>query len=182
MAYDDQAYVDAYRERGEFPVIHKHITALFRRHVKPETLAYDLGACTGLLSIAMQQFCHSVVGFEANAASLAKAPPMPAGVGLRHARLGPDDVQFLRWLETDMPHTVVMRRVLPEISGGSVQVAQRFIARLHEAEVQRLVIEGRVFSARTTHVLGNLSKEIEACSRHFTLAEVYHNCAALVRR
>ena len=71
MRFDDDSYIEAFYQRGEYPKIHNDIFHI--SHNLRDEIVLDLGSCTGLLSKRLSTRNKAVVGIEANANSFAKS-------------------------------------------------------------------------------------------------------------
>lgn len=182
MRFDDEEYVRAYRERGCFPAIHSDIAWLIERVIRAGAVrcAFDIGCCTGLLTARLASLgVPQAIGIDANARSLALAPRAD---GLVYHRMKIDArnlAPFEQLLTTYRPQLIVLRRVLPEISGGRLAHARRFAEALHRAAPRVVVLEGRVKSARSTHPLAGLEEELAVFRGLYVESGRSRNCAAL---
>lgn len=183
MAYDSQDYLDAYTARGELPVIHQGVNDLFAKYSPGHVAAIDFGASVGLLCAAMVRTVPKVIGLEGDPKSVARALRVP-GIRVQHFIVDASSVAAMAPLATVLqryqPTLCMMRRVLSEISQGKMDYAVRFIRFLGEHGVQKIVIQGRVYSARSTHPLPSTDAEIEACTAAgYHVIERVKECAVL---
>lgn len=184
MAFDSEQYVNAFVANREMPSIHEDITELIAKYPDADATAIDFGACTGLLSIAAARYFRRVVAVEANHRYLGRLPTC-----VEHASIHPITMrihrntlpELRRLLRAYTPKVAIMRRVLPEISGGEITFAEEFVHLLYDEGIDTLILEGRVFSSRATHPLASITQEIAACSKFYEVVERYKNCAAMQR-
>ncbi|MFD1145957.1 hypothetical protein [Saccharothrix hoggarensis] len=165
--FDAVSYVTAWSTGRRFPAIHNGIMSVVRAEIEPEDgVVLDLCSSTGLLSRQLADVGHyPVVAVEQpgpalqlgmNAGVYDELPVLP----LRIARdtLG----GLLAWVEERKVTTVVARRCFPELHDALGEEFATMAAGLVDAGVRRVVLEGRIFSARTTHSLGTASREVAA--------------------
>lgn len=170
--FDDPAYVDAWAKRGQFPHIHNGIVSLVRTEVEPagETVL-DLCSSTGLLARQLVDVGHyRVVALEQPGPAFDRGRQAGTydGIPVLAMRLEPDTVdEFLTWLKVERVTTVVARRCFPELHDALGDAFRTFAASLADAGVQRIVLEGRIASTRTTHRLGTAAREVAALAPHW---------------
>ncbi|WP_372672559.1 hypothetical protein [Amycolatopsis kentuckyensis] len=168
MRFDDPSYVDAWGRAGVFPRIHQGIV----QHVLTETEpvdghVLDLGACTGLLGrqLADNGFTVFAVQEPGPAHDLGRGRGVFDPIPVLDLRVTPDTIGTLvAWIEQVDVRTVIARRVFPELwdalggKAGFDQLAEG----LADAGVERIFLEGRAVSSRTTHPLGDAAREVAA--------------------
>lgn len=176
MRFDDPAYLDAYRDRGEFPRIHYIITRAALAVTEPGDLVMDLGACTGLITRALADKDRRVLAIEPSrrAVQLGKdygtwGGCMVSGIQVNRATV----MDVVRMARDQGVTTVVARRVFPEISESiGVDGVSDFAAALVDAGVRQFVVEGRVPNSRATNPLSNVGREVAALTKHLPSAEI----------
>lgn len=198
--FADRSLVRNYLETGTMPSIHDNIEVLLAKIPAAERRgAIDLGACTGLITVRAFKLGFSpVIGVEPRAVDVAVFDEhlKRAGCELCCRKINPMDPENLRWLSGVMLSngctTVIARRILPEILGGTVdshdphtvhpEAGDRLGKALLEGGATRIIVEGRVPSPRARHDLSSVEQEIVAMSRYWLVADRLKACAMLVPR
>lgn len=168
--FDSHDYLVEWRDKGQFPAIHEAIFTAAHEHTVKGEVIIDLGASTGLLSRHLKDHGREVIPVEPHAPSRARGAAYGTWAGMTvhanpiSAAAGVEPLRAL--LEDEMPSCIVARRVFPEIYESTELVRpgmwQAFLDVLEESSVSLIVLEGRKFSARTTHPLGHVEAEIAA--------------------
>ena len=181
MRFNDDDYLKAFAERGEYPKIHDDIYCL-DRYVKGLPVL-DLGCCTGLLTRRLVRTHDVIVGVECNEHYLEKA--------IRH-----DKIEYIN-MRVDFDtlpaladiikqrgiKCIYARRVFPEIyETGCSKLVTELIDLLHDCEVEYLVIEGRKSNKNAVNPLYNVEQEINALKGKYAVIKRYKNCAVMQRR
>lgn len=191
MRFDDPSYLEAWRDYGEFPHIHKPITDLALDVTERGETVMDLGACTGLITRRLLDAGRRVVAVEPSAKSvhLGRAFGTWEGAGLYEGGVTEESVIDLQTLVVAEGVTaVVARRVFPEVSDYiGVDGVSTFARVLVASGVTRFIIEGRLDSSRATHPLKNVELEIAAVTasldqlphRPFTVERHYRTMAVV---
>jgi hypothetical protein len=198
--FSDRQLVRDFLGDKKLPVIHDPIGSLMALIPEEERRGLlDLGACTGLLMKRARLLGFApVIGLEPkltdNAVFSQHLADSQSEMFNMYVRpLEPTVLTFI----ASMMHakgvtTVVARRVLPEILGGThpsgdinkvAQVAADALGRmLINGGATRLIIEGRVPSPRAKHDLSTVDKEIEVLSANWDVLARHKACALLVPR
>lgn len=179
--FDSEDYLTEWRDGRTFPPIHDGIYALAEKHLPLGETVVDLGACTGLLSRRLSDVLGlDVIAVEPHHASRLRGArygtwgdrihvhtlPISSKAGIGH---------FRTLLTVTKPTAIVARRVFPEIYESTELVEpgswDDFVAALNASTVTMIIVEGRKFSTRTTHPLGNLDLEIAALGPRWAVTE-----------
>lgn len=197
--YASTKWAEDYLATGVYPSIHDDVAlmlaAIPAHHRRG---AVDLGACHGLLSLRANGLGYSpVLGLEADGPSVAFYQTYLArpSVVLEQRTLQVLDAndmrRFIELLRSFAVTTVIARRVLPEILVDSLPkgsdtpadtalAGRAFTRALREAGVRFMVVEGRVYSKRSTHRLSRLDLELDAIGRDsWTVIERYRETVLL---
>lgn len=162
--FADQKHVDAFHDIGEYPRIHERITAAVRDHGGGRR-ALDLGACTGLLAHRIAQWCPEVHALEPNAEYRSRGVTHPRVTWHEHG-VTFDTLAWIGQLIAERGiRLVVARRVFPEI-GPAVTAAFADVAAV--AGIERIILEGRIPSRRSTDPLPDADAEVQALSATYT--------------
>lgn len=183
--FADHKYVYEFISEGRYPAIHDAIFGAVAANVKDVTAVMDLGACTGLLSARVaKELGLRVVAVEPNGDYIDRGIHTVSGV---------------RWLQTPVTAAtvgkvaraasengvglVMARRVLPEIAErGGIDTVTYLGHALREAGVHTIVLEGRVYSKRSTALLSHADAEVEALKEDFALVASQGNVRVLAAR
>jgi hypothetical protein len=158
--FDGQEYLDAYMAKGTYPAIHTPIVRLVRDHFSG-TRILDLCSSTGLLAAQLAER-FTVFAIEGNADAIARGVEAGtySGVVYRQKRLAPDAIPWLaEFIREHRIQGVVARRALPELDDAGISPGHLGVV-LHNAGAFELFIEGRVESARSTHRLSSVEREL----------------------
>jgi len=181
MRFDDDSYIEAFYQRGEYPKIHNDIFHI--SHNLRDEIVLDLGSCTGLLSKRLSTRNKAVVGIEANANSFAKSV---LGDNIIYYNLKVNDATLPRVKEILILHgvqTVYARRVFPELyDTGGLALVKKVCALFAEVGIQHIVIEGRQKTPNATNLLSNVDAECAIFSEHYRVIKTYKNCRILKLR
>ncbi len=181
MRFDDNSYIEAFLQRGEYPKIHDDIFHI-SRHLQDESVL-DLGSCTGLLSKRLSMRNESVVGIEANPSSYSKSIP---GENITYYNLKVEDQTLPLVKQIIIKHgiqTVYARRVFPELyNTGGVELVKKISALFAECGIRHIVIEGRIKTPKATNLLSNVDAECAVLSTHYQRIKTYKNCRILKLR
>jgi hypothetical protein len=168
--FDSHEYLIEWRDEGRYPAIHDAIFTAAHEHTVKGEVIIDLGASTGLLSRRLSEHGRTVVPVEPHGPSRARGAAYGTWGTMRvhanpiSAAAGVEPLRAL--LEDEVPSAIVARRVFPEIYESTELVRpgmwQAFLDVLEESSVTLIVLEGRKYSARTTHPLGHVDREIAA--------------------
>lgn len=169
MRFDDPEYVAAWRRDGTFPRIHDGIVQQVLTETEPgDGPVLDLGACTGLLGRQLVGHGYQVYALQepgpAHDLGVTEGVYDPIPV-LRLKLTGPLSLgPTLGWIEQVGIRTIVARRVFPELwdSLGGKEGFDLLAEGLAASGVERIILEGRVTSTRTTHPLGDAADEVAA--------------------
>ncbi len=180
--FDDQAYIDAYQTRGEFPAIHQDIVAIIRKHASEPEPCLDLGSCISLLSIQAIACGRSLcVSIEGNREFVAKAVQHPKVIQKRLLITDSHRQDLQAVLVEYKPTLVIARRVFPELAARGMELVYTLSEMFSEFGVQKIVLEGRQATKNATNALPTADAEAEALSKHYTLKLAYKNVRLLER-
>lgn len=166
--FDSQQYLDDYVQKGTFPKIHDKIAAVIAARC-PKVPAMDFGACIGMLTTRLveQLDMPSAVGIEPDRKNLGRALTRP---NVKFYNM-PIDQKHLMQLERIITENgvrlLVARRVISEIGFNNFAFMPVLSESLQRCGIEDIVLEGRVYSARSTHPIPNADKEAELMSNHF---------------
>jgi hypothetical protein len=167
-SFNDQKYLDAYRQRGEFPSIHNQVATVLERYANEHEPAFDLGCCTGLLSVRAVALGRShCVGIEGNKFDLSRAPKVPnvtyANFFLNTGTIG----SFWSLLNSHRPTLIIARRVLPEIHHNNTETLVIIPGMCHKMGVKKIIVQGRVRAKNPKTPLFCVDKEVEVFAKHY---------------
>ena len=169
--YDADEYLEAYRTKGQFPLIHEPIAKVMREVYDGESVVMDLGASIGVLAARLieQLGAPLVVAIEPRH-SATKSVLMPkicwVGIPVNRQTFAAVDLLVKKW----GVKYVVARRVFPEIEERGGDGTVRELANvLADAGVEKIVLEGRFRTKRATSSLPNADAEVSALSDRFSL-------------
>lgn len=198
--FSDRQLVRDFLDSKRLPAIHDAMGKLMSLIPDSERRGVlDLGACTGLLLKRARLMDFSpCVGLEPkltdNAVFSQHLKDAHSEMFNMYVRpLAPTVLDFIAELMRSKGLTTVLaRRVLPEILGGThesgdpnriSQVAADALGRmLINGGATRLIIEGRVPSPRAKHDLHSVEEEIAALSANWEVSCRHKACALLVPR
>ncbi len=191
-------FVKTYLETGNYPKIHEDIYKVVEFFIPEEERTgglIDFGACTGMLTTMMHDFGYSpAIGLEAREQDIAVFDGWlkKEGRWLQQFFSEPQKDECLAELGALVKQygvkTILARRALPEFLGGTDKHNGHDMnpdnpARLCDAlinnGVTRIIIEGRTFSSRTKHLLGDIDKEVKVMSCRFTETTRYNNVSIM---
>lgn len=199
--YASAESVEAFVRNKTLPAIHEDMGAVMAMIPADDRKgALDFGACHGLLSVRASRLgFFPVVGLEADKASVDvyRSHIQQKGVTLVETK-----VDFLDRTTIDrikrICHsygitTFLCRRVLPELLGdvykqaghwpsdGLIDAAGRAFAQMAlDIGIKHIVVEGRVFSVRSTHPLPSIDRELEAIGPQWVVKASLKNTRLLV--
>lgn len=181
MRFDDDGYLKAFYELGEYPKIHDNIFKL-DRFVKG-TNVIDLGCCTGLLARRLVRTHNTVVGIECNKNYLARAVKHDR-IKYENLKVDFDTLQALaEIIKGNNIECVYARRVIPEIYETSgFELVSALAETFYKNGVKFLVIEGRKSSRNAVNPLSSVEKEIAALQTYYYVSEKIGNCVLMERR
>ena len=173
--FDDERYVRDYNRAEIYPRIHFDMHAMINTVVGECKTFADLGACTGLLSAYVANKKRRVFAIEANPRLINRA--------VKH-----DNITWMRMRLTEANFfripagvdCVLARRVLPEISDGNPQTINALAMTLHLLNVRYVILEGRVYSKRSTHTLSSADREAECFKKYYSVADHKNSVIKLV--
>lgn len=158
MRFNDNTYIDNFNEFGVFPKIHNDIYFTIIKNIKDNQLTvFDLGSCTGLLTIRLSNCFKKVVGIELKKDDIEKSLTRD-NVTYVNMKLNAANINDL--INQYNPELLVCRRVLPEISDNVEQHIVDFSNVITKHKIKYLAIEGRQVSNKSTHLLSSVEKEI----------------------
>jgi signal recognition particle GTPase len=179
--FHSEEYIEAYRERGEFPRIHDDIGKVVEKYGKDYDRCIDLGACIGLLSARLAERCGKslVVGVEANENYLSRAIQHERIV-YKHLAVTDDTLQAMGDIirEHDIK-LIVARRVFSEIGKS---VVTKLASVFKENGVEMIILEGRVRVPNPTNELYDADAEVNALRVEYKPIFAKKDCRVLVLR
>lgn len=155
--FNDEKYLQEYRERGVFPKIHNEIyTAIIQNIEDRGVTVFDLGSCTGLLSLRLARKFKHVLGIEASKADIERSITAP-NVTYHFGKVTAEtmEVHLAEW----SPKVIVARRVFPEIANGDVMVIRKLNHLFVKYGVEYIAIEGRIARPNQVNVLASVLDE-----------------------
>lgn len=181
MRFDDDGYLKAFYERGEYPKIHDNIYKL-DRYVKG-TNVIDLGCCTGLLARRLVRTHGTVIGIECNKNYLSKAVQHER-IKYENLKVDFDTLQAIADIvKSNNIECVYARRVIPEIyETRGFELVSALAETLYKNGVKYLVVEGRKSSRNAVNPLSSVEKEVEALQKYYYVSERVGNCVLMKRR
>lgn len=184
MKYNDPSHIKRYEEEGVFPKIHDHIFSAARRAAVKNKPVLDLGACIGLLSARLIDFkvTNRVLALEPSQKSLDIAIKKPE-ISYYNLGVRKENIQKLfGFMSQHEVGTILARRVFPEIAESQgLGTVRMFGKAAHAAKVQKIILEGRKQSARTTAALSNADLEVECFKPYYKVIESFKDVRVLER-
>lgn len=170
MRFDDPQLVHRWRSEGQFPAIHRKVFEAASIHAEGAVL--DLCSSTGLLGRRMVDelgfTCCALEGDQRAVSAGIAAGVYNATLPVLCLRITPGSLATLHdWCRGHEVRTVVARRCFPELSESvDLNDLREAFAR---AGIERIILEGRVASARTTHPLGRVQNEVDALAPTYSV-------------
>jgi len=201
QGFGSRALVVDYLRTKTFPAIHDDILHAMRGF--PGGFAgrnvIDLGACTGLLSLRLKAELEvgTVMGLEANVRDVALFKGWLAEhghpVSVQHHMLDLWREETLRTFDFIVKSidasVLVGRRIIPEVCtrptgttkrpGMPAWVPELIRKTFRNAGLQYLVLEGRMFSARSVNPVADIDREIDIFQPDYTVRLRHKNVAIL---
>lgn len=155
--YNDPSYLTIFHASGRFPAIHDDIYNAILQTIEDwdKKIVFDLGSSIGLLSTRLARKFHTVYGIEPSN-DIQKSPPSPNAHFIQR-KITPNTLDML--LQLYKPNVIVARRVFPEIANGDAEVMKLIAETIAFHNIQWVVIEGRIFSDRSTNILASVNAE-----------------------
>lgn len=181
-SFNDQAYLDAYIERGEFPAIHDQVAHLIRTAANEHEPAFDFGSCTGLLSVQAVALGRSqCIGIEGNELDFKRAMKLASmAVRFENFFINTDTMYHLKCLLDLMrPTLVIARRVLPEIHHNDSETLDILPGVLYSFGVNKIIVQGRVKVKNPKTPLFCTDKEVEVFAPFYKETQRYRQTALL---
>lgn len=194
--YAKSQYVVDYVNTRTFPKIHDAIAEGMAQVVR-NARVIDMGASTGLLGLraVLERGAQAVLGFEPEQRDvsvfqryLAQFSPQ---VYMDHFGLDIRDdastLKFIQKVKLFRAEVMLARRIIPELSTHGISATEplppgtgeRLGRAFRMAGIKTIVVQGRVYSARATHPLASIDREIAALSSHYGLVQRKKDVAVL---
>lgn len=158
MRFNDDAYLQEFKQSGKFPKIHDDIYFTIVKNIKDKDITVlDLGSCTGLLTVRLSKYFNEVIGVEASKVDMNKSIIKQ---NTTYLNTDINDISIQMIIDVYKPKLIVCRRVLPEISNNNEQEFCKFVDTITENKIEYLAIEGRQLSKNSVHFLSSIDKEI----------------------
>ncbi len=170
IRFNSIEYLEAWRERKEWPAIHNAMTDFALTNMAGTALL-ELGCAFGLLGarIALEADCDvKAFGVDADMRTISLASAAKVPIRIHHLAVTRETLPVLRaYIEVEKVTSLVARRVLPELWGEDLEGGAAFADMLAEAGVREVLLEGRVASERATNPLRSIDEEVGLLARNF---------------
>lgn len=158
VRFNDEKYIEDYKNLGIYPKIHNDIYFSIIMNIKNKELTvFDLGSCTGLLTIRLANYFNKVIGIEYSKEDMLKSIAKP---NVDYVNTKINDLTINKLIVEYKPDLIVCRRVLPEISDNNEDNIVNFVDTISKHKIKFIAIEGRQVSIKSTHLLSSIDKEI----------------------
>lgn len=161
--FNDTSYLEAWQRLCHYPAIHSAIVDAARRHFVRTDSTLDLCCSTGLLGQQLLGFgFERVTGVDADEKAIANGRAHGISLPMTHMTINVEHPgNLLAHLTTHGVTQIVARRCIPELYSTCPKdgVWTNFVTLLQKVGVQRILLQGRVFSARATHPLACVESE-----------------------
>ena len=199
--YASAESVEAFVRNKTLPAIHDDMGSMMTEIAQDDRRGVlDFGACHGLLSVrAARMGFFPVVGLEADKASVDvyRNHVQQKGVTLVETKIDFLDrstcERIKRICHSYGITTFLCRRVLPELladvykqaghwpTDGLIETAGRAFAQLAlDIGIKHIIVEGRVFSARSVHPVANIDRELAMIGPQWVVKASLRNTRLLV--
>lgn len=161
-SFNDQAYIDTFKETGEFPRIHKDFGLVVKTFAGEAEGSMDLGTCIGIMSVYnVHNGRLNCVGLEGNEFDFNRCIEHP-DVHYENIYVTRDTFPRIKELIAEYGITLVTaRRVVSEIGYEDVEVVKEFSKLLADCGVTKIVIQGRARVKNPAVTLWNTDLEAE---------------------
>ena len=173
--FADEKYIQAFKDKHEFPKIHDNIFKLLSKVIPPGNIM-DLGSCTGLLAQRIAEAGYKVIAVERDLNYINRAvfPTIHLNISKNNLE------QLKKIIEVNQIKTVVARRVIPELYDSLGDDICQLVNILSECKM--VILEGRILSKKSVHKFKSIEDEIKLFEQYFDVCERKKNCAVLERK
>ncbi len=182
--FNDLQRVAHFKSTGRFPSIHDDIIHAVKEYTGDSKRCLDVGCCFGLLSARLVLECgkERIVGLEGNRTYLQNAIQLPQ-ISYQSAYITKANLWAVsKLIASNRLNLVIARRVFPEIYDGIGHDGIKELARLFGISgIEKIVLEGRVNSGRSSHPLRSKEQEALSLSPYYSIKHEYKNCLVLER-
>ena len=167
--------------KGVFPKIHDNI---FKRIISLEHKGtiLDLCCCYGLLAERLNMHGLKTIGVERDYTYIHSAKKRNISTNIYNVDVLKQMKELTRIISLNNCTTLVLRRCLPELFGDDTNAGYSFFEEMYNLNIDTLIIEGRIYSKRTTNKVGDINREINLCISYFNLVNLSNNIAVLTRK
>ena len=184
MAFNSRELLDKWVAEGGYPEIHDSIYHAASQHLAGESVL-DLCCCFGLLGerLAREYRCPIVWGVDADVQSIAAAKDAGVTIPLYTMKIVPETMEVLvSLIEQFTTSAIVARRAIPELFGENLGFGREFSQRVKQVGVRKILVEGRIYSKRSTNALASLDEEVALFYQDYEIALLGNNLALLEAR
>lgn len=193
-AFDNEEYLIAWREKRQYPRIHRDIFNLFSSTFEC-TSVLDMCSCTGLLGTHIAEF-HKIpaVGLEGNVEWIDRGRKWGITLPTLQCWIGPKTLDIvIEWLEKNKVDGIVARRCLAELFAYDENMKLRktpdydwakvLTGTFREVGIREIWIEGgKPMKKPETHPVPNTIAGIKCFEPNYKPVEWLNECAYLVAK
>ena len=166
VRFNSPSYLDAWKQRGEWPVIHNPMADFAAAQMRGQSLL-DLGCAFGLLGARISKEAGGIpcVGVERDPVTITAATE--AGVPIKFAAMKVTRetlTELIAVIATHKVDTIIARRILPELWGEDLEGGKAFASVIAATGVREVFLEGRIESERATNPLRSVNEEVALLS------------------